>query len=207
MYQPSHFLQTDRDRIAALVAAHPLATLVTREDDDSLCADPVPLLWEPGGEHGVLRGHVARANPLWRRSARPVLAVFNGPQAYVSPSWYPTKQAHGKVVPTWNYAVVHVHARLRAVEDETWLRGLLQRLTDAHEAHRPQPWRVEDAPPDFTGSLLRAIVGLELEVLRVEAKWKLSQNRSAEDRQGVVDGLRQEPTGDAQDLARWMTRP
>ena len=192
MYLPKHFEQPDREVLARLLQAYPLATLVW-SSPDALTAEHLPLLWQRGpgdGEHGTLRGHVARANPVWREAAgREVLALFQGPQAYVSPSWYPSKAAGGKVVPTWNYAVVHMHGRLRKVEDAAWLRTLVGRLTDTHEAVRALPWQVDDAPADYIEQMLRAIVGIEIELTQVHGKWKASQNRSASDRAGVAAGL------------------
>jgi transcriptional regulator len=158
-------------------------------------ADHVPLAFDAGaGAHGALLGHVARANPLWAAAAgSPVLAVFHGPQAYVSPSWYPGKATTHKVVPTWNYAVVHAHGMLEVVEDAPWLRALVGRLTDHHEAPRPTPWSVDDAPDDYVQQMLRAIVGIRIPIERLIGKWKVSQNRSAADRQGVADGLGEHP--------------
>jgi transcriptional regulator len=197
MYRPQAFAQDERDTLAALMAAHPLATLVVHTAA-GLTADPVPLHHDPQpsaeAPFGTLRGHVARANPLWRDAdGTDVLAVFHGPQSYVSPSWYPSKAATHKVVPTWNYVVVQAHGRLRTVDDAGWLHALVQRLTDVHEARRAQPWAVSDAPPDYIGQMLRAIVGIEIPVTRLEGKWKLSQNRSEGDRLGVADGLAAEP--------------
>jgi transcriptional regulator len=127
---------------------------------------------------------------VWREAAGgEVLAVFQGPQAYITPSWYPSKAANAKVVPTWNYAVVHMHGQLRITEDAAWLRALVGRLTDVHEATRAQRWQVGDAPADYIEQMLRAIVGIEIEVVRLQGKWKVSQNRTASDRTGVVAGL------------------
>lgn len=197
MYRPSAFVQDDPGALAALIATHPLATLVARTAS-GLSADHVPLHFDPepaeGAPHGTLRGHVARANPLWCDAAgTDVLAVFHGPQAYVSPSWYPSKAATHEVVPTWNYVVVHAHGRLRAVDDARWLHALVQRLTAVHESRRPRPWAVDDAPADYVEQMLRAIVGIEIPVTRLEGKFKLSQNRSDADRLGVADGLAGEP--------------
>ena len=176
-----------------MVRDRPLATIV-RVGANGMDADPVPLLYDAGeGPHGMLRGHVARANPLWRDAdGRDVLALFHGPQAYVSPGWYPSKTEHGKVVPTWNYVLVQAHGRLRAVDDAAWLRALVGRLTDTHEAARPAPWAVTDAPADYVDSMLRAIVGIEIVVTRLEGKWKSSQNRAEPDRAGVARGLHDE---------------
>ena len=208
MYLPKHFEQNDPAELARLMREHPLATLVTTAADGVLTADHVPLEFIAGdGPHGKLRGHVARANPLWRHAAgQPVLVVFNGPQAYVSPSWYPSKQEHHKVVPTWNYAVVHAQGVLQAVEDAPWLHSLVSGLTGAHESARPAPWAVTDAPEDFVQQMLRAIVGIEIPIDQLTGKWKLSQNRSAADLAGAVQGLEAGDAG-ARAAARWMSAP
>jgi len=204
MYLPKHFEQPDTDAIARLLAAHPLATLAwpTAAGPE---AEHLPLLWDRGqadGAHGTLRGHVARANPVWREAAgQPVLVVFRGPQAYVTPSWYPSKAANAKVVPTWNYAVAHLRGQLRAVEDAPWLRSLVGRLTDTHEASFAHRWQVGDAPEDYIAQMLRAIVGIEIVVETVQAKWKMSQNRSAADRAGVAAGLESITTDASRDAA------
>jgi transcriptional regulator len=191
-YLPSHFAPPDADAAARLVAGHPLAMLAWAAPD-GLEAEHLPLLWDRGdgdGEHGTLRGHVARANPVWHEAdGRPVIAVFRGPQAYITPSWYPSKAETAKVVPTWNYAVVQLRGTLRAVADAPWLHALVERLTDTHEAPRPHRWHVSDAPADYIAQMLRAIVGIEVAVDAVQAKWKMSQNRSEADRAGVAAGL------------------
>ena len=194
MYLPPQFAQHDPAALHALMREHPLAALVSH-GQDGLTADHVPLEFDAAaGEYGTLFGHVARANPLWRSAAgTPVLALFRGPQAYVSPSWYPSKATTHKVVPTWNYTVVHAHGVLEAVEDAPWLRALVGRLTDHFEAPRPAPWAVDDAPADYVQQMLRAIVGVRIPVTRLVGKWKVSQNRSESDRQGVADGLGDDP--------------
>lgn len=186
MYLPTHFVQADAAVWQALVRAQPFATLVTPAGA-GFTADHLP--FEYDAQAGLLQGHVARANPLWREAnGRDVLAIFHGPQAYITPSWYAAKQEHGKVVPTWNYAVVHLHGRLEAIDDAAWLRGFVERLTQRHEAARTQPWAVSDAPADYIEQMLKAIVGIRIAVTRVEAKWKASQNRSVADRAGIVQG-------------------
>lgn len=188
MYRPAAFDETDAEAIAALIAAHPLATLVT-VGEAGLTAEHVPMLLDRSrGPHGTLVGHVARANPVWR-AARAALAVFTGPDGYVSPNWYPSKHDDPRVVPTWNYAVVHAHGALRTVDDPGLVLGIVGALTRRHEAGRPEPWHVDDAPAEYVHKMLRAIVGIELEIERVEAKSKLSQNRTDADRRGVVTGL------------------
>ena len=203
MYLPSHFAQTDAAALAALMRDQPLAALVTLQDGEPT-ADHIPLEFD--ADRQLLRGHVARANPLWKAAdGQPVLAIFSGVQAYVSPGWYPSKAATHKVVPTWNYAVVHAHGRLRAVDDAPWLRELVGRLTDHHEQPRAVPWSVNDAPADYVQQMLRAIVGIEIAVERLLGKWKLSQNRSAEDRAGVAAGLAAEPDAAARAMAPTIT--
>jgi len=193
MYQPAHFVEQDADALLALMTAAPLATLV--RGGAELAADVLPLEVERVGAGWRVTGHVARANALWREAdGQPVLAIFQGPQAYISPNWYPSKAQHGKAVPTWNYTMVQVHGTLRAIEDPQWLRAFVTRLTERHEGGRAMPWHVADAPADYLDAMLKAIVGIEIEVTKLEGKFKLSQNRSAEDRTGVVLGLESDAT-------------
>ena len=193
MYQPAHFVEQDADALLALMTAAPLATLV--RGGAELAADILPLEVERVGAGWRVTGHVARANALWREAdGQPVLAIFQGPQAYISPNWYPSKAQHGKAVPTWNYTMVQVHGTLRAIEDPQWLRAFVTRLTERHEGGRAMPWHVADAPADYLDAMLKAIVGIEIEVTKLEGKFKLSQNRSAEDRTGVVLGLESDAT-------------
>lgn len=167
---------------------HPLATLVTWQHGGA-DADHLPLMFDPAAN--VLRGHVARANPLWQvAGGQRVLAVFQGPQAYVTPSWYATKAQTHQVVPTWNYGVVHAHGVLRVVDDAPWLHALVTQLTVRQEAERDNPWAVGDAPHAYVQQMLHAIVGIEIAVTELIGKWKLSQNRNAADHAGVVAGLK-----------------
>ena len=194
MYMPSYFKETRSEALHALMRAYPFATLVTH-GDAGLAANHLP--FELVGDH--LHGHVARGNELARADGAEVLVIFRGPEGYVSPNWYPSKHETGREVPTWNYAVIHVHGRLRVVEDHTWLRQLLERLTDRHEAGQPKPWHVSDAPADHIEKSLGGIVGLEISIDRIEGKFKLSQNHPAANRAGVVEGLRQRSSrGDAE---------
>lgn len=180
MYIPKHFEEIRPELLRGLIARHPLGALITH-GANGLCADHIPFeIVDDGSPFGVLRAHVARANPLWRHAGE-TMVVFQGPSAYVSPSLYEDKPVTGKVVPTWNYAVVHAHGPLRAIEDPAWLLALLERLTGAHEGPRDAPWSVRDAPPEFIDKLLGAIVGIEIPVRRMEGKWKMSQNRSQVD--------------------------
>ncbi|MCL6640941.1 MAG: FMN-binding negative transcriptional regulator [Candidatus Rokubacteria bacterium] len=194
MYLPVQFEERRIEVLHDLIRAHPLGTLIALTAD-GLDANHLPFELDAApAPYGTLRGHVARANPLWQVFSRDldVLVVFHGPAAYVSPAWYPTKKETGRVVPTWNYAVVHAYGPLRVIEDRSWLRALVERLTTRHEAGRPEPWRVSDAPADFVERLLDAIVGLEIPIARLVGKWKVSQNRPPHDRAGVVEGLRRE---------------
>lgn len=192
MYLPSHFEETRRGALAELIASRPLGTLVTQDRGGALQADPIPFVLDlDPAPHGTLRGHVARANPLWRETRADVdaLVVFHGAQGYVSPGWYPSKAEHGKAVPTWNYIVVQGRGRLRAIDDREWLRAFVTRLTERHEARQAKPWHVSDAPADYLEAMLGAIVGIEIELASLVGKWKVSQNRSAADQAGVVAGL------------------
>jgi transcriptional regulator len=205
MYLPKHFEQHDPQALQALMREHPLAALVST-GADGITADHLPLEYDAATN--TLRGHVARANPLWQHAdGQPVLAIFRGAQAYITPSWYPSKAATHKVVPTWNYAVVHAHGTLRAVAEAPWLHALVSRLTGHHEAPRVVPWAVSDAPDDYVQQMLRAIVGIEIPVARLVGKWKVSQNRGEADRLGVADGLAAEPAADAQAMAALVRHP
>jgi transcriptional regulator len=190
MYIPSHFEETRTEVMHALMHAHPLATLVTLSSD-GITANHIPLLLSDTiAPFGKLQGHVARANPIWQDLlSNDVLAIFQASDAYISPSWYPTKKETGRVVPTWNYAVVHAHAELRVIDDAEWLKAHLTRLTATHEADSPQPWALSDAPEEYTGRLIGGLVGLELTITRLSGKWKVSQNQPAVNQTGVVQGL------------------
>jgi transcriptional regulator len=195
MYIPAHFA-IDDDAVQQLLARHGAADLIT-QTADGLVATMLPFVYEPSvGEHGALYGHVARNNDQWRLPAQgESLAILRGPDAYISPSWYASKAEHGRVVPTWNYVTAHVYGRLVVHDDPVWVEDVVRRLTAKHEAARlaspgqAPAWSVDDAPRKFIEGQLRAIVGLELQITRIEAKAKLSQNRPATDIAGVVAGL------------------
>lgn len=201
MYLPPHFRQDDLGEIHALIRSARLATLVTVSHGAPLVSHVPMILDEANPPYGTLLCHVSRANPQWLavEPTTEALAIFLGPDAYISPSWYESKREHGKVVPTWNYVAVHAHGRIRAFEDPERLRALVERLTRKHEANRTQPWEVGDAPESFIAGQLRGIVGLEITIERLEGKWKLSQNRSAGDVAGVIAALESSP--DATDRA------
>jgi len=208
MHVPSHFAENDPEVLRALVRAHPLGTWVT-QDGDALFANHIPFLLDADrGPHGTLVGHVARANPVWRTFSTRVrsLVVFQGADAYVTPSFYPSKRAHGKVVPTWNYAVVHAQGMPRAIEDRDWLLRLLERLVTTHEATEARPWKIADAPADYVDGLLRVIVGIEIPVDTLTGKWKVSQNRPEADRRGVAEGLAARGDAAAVEMAELVRR-
>jgi transcriptional regulator len=191
MYLPPHFREDNPEVLRAFLREHPLAALVTA-GANGLEANHIPLLYDPEpAPFGRLRGHVARANPQWQRFQPEVeaLAVFQGPQAYISPNWYPTKRETGRSVPTWNYAAVHAWGQLSVYSDPVKLRGFLDQLTAAHEASQPEPWKPSDAPPDYIDALLKAIVGIEIVITRLEGKWKVSQNQAERDRAGAAQEL------------------
>jgi transcriptional regulator len=197
MYQPPHFREERTEVLHELMRAHPLATLVA-SGPSGLEANHIPVLVDAGrGAHGVLLAHVARGNPLVGLAADGVdaLAIFQGAERYVSPAWYATKQESGKVVPTWNYVVVHAHGRLRLIEDDAWLLAQITALTNRHEQPRQEPWHVDDAPETFIRAQMKGIIGIELEITRLDGKWKVSQNRPEADRTGVVSGLLAEEGG------------
>lgn len=208
MYVSKHHQLTDREAILSLVEAHPLGAWVC-QGEGALVANHIPFLLDRGrGPHGTLIGHVARANTVWRELGRAGLSVvmFQGPQSYITPGWYPGKAEHGKVVPTWNYAVVHAHGVARAVEDPGWLLDMLGRLTARQEAKQQVPWRVGDAPASYIDKMLGAIVGIEIPIDRLEAKLKASQDEDLQDRAGTVAGLRNEPREEAQAMAGLVMR-
>jgi len=193
MYQPPAFREDRIEVQHALIRKHPLGLLITA-GPAGLLANLFPFLIDTDGtEKGTLRLHMARANPQWREleAAGECLVVFQGPQDYVTPSWYATKRETGKVVPTWNYATVHAWGKPRVMNDDAWLRKQIEDLTASREAQRPTPWLVDDAPADFVAMQMRAIVGIEIPISKIEGKWKMSQNRPEADRAGVIAGFRE----------------
>jgi transcriptional regulator len=191
LYNPPAFRVEDRDIVQAHIEQTGLAMLITNGGDGPLVSHVPLLLDRKRGTHGTLLGHMAKANPQWQSGDLSVdaVAVFPGPDAYISPSWYASKQEHGRVVPTWNYAVIHARGRLQFFDDPAWILEAVERLTRRHEAARAEPWAVSDAPEPFVQSQLTAIVGLELEITSLEGKRKVSQNRENADREGVIKGL------------------
>jgi transcriptional regulator len=196
MYTPRHFQETRPEVMHAFIRQQPLGALVvpTRE---GLTVDHVPFFLEESAERGILRAHVARANPVWRADVTgEAVVIFQGPDRYITPSWYASKLENGKAVPTWNYVVVHAHGPLRFIDDAAWLRAHVQELVQVHEGSRPEPWKISDAPIEYVERMLAQIVGLELPIARLEGKWKLGQNRSDADRASVVEGLRADGAAD-----------
>ena len=207
MYLPSAFRQDDLAELHAQLQASPFA-LLTSAGAAGVQASHLPLLLAPDeGEFGTLYGHFARANPHWRdlQGGAEELAVFSGPDAYISPGWYPAKAEHSKVVPTWNYIAVHARGPVELIEEPERLLQIVSRLSDQHESGRERPWAVSDAPREYIDSMLRAIVGFALPIRRLEGKWKLGQNRSAADQAGVRDGLAASTSPGDRELAARMS--
>ena len=191
MYVPTHFQENRPEVLHQFMERFPLAVLVGATPG-GIQASHIPLLYEPvHGAHGRLKGHLARANSMWRelKAGAEVLAIFQGASHYISPNWYPSKSEHGKVVPTWNYTAVHARGRISWIHDPEWLRNLVGTLTDRHERGSPSPWKISDAPSAYIDQMLSAIVGFEIALESLTGKWKLSQNRNAADRAGVVAAL------------------
>ncbi len=202
MYIPEHFAEPELAVLHDLIEAHPFGTWVT-VDTGQLVVNHLPFVLDATrGEFGTLSGHVARANDVWKTASQlESVAVFHGPETYITPSWYPTKHEHGKAVPTWNYVVVHAHGVPRVIHEPEWLRQHVSELTRRHEAGREAPWQVSDAPSEFIDAMLGAIVGIEIPIARVAGKWKVSQNRPERDRLGVVAGLSESPDPKSQQMA------
>jgi transcriptional regulator len=191
MYIPKHFEVTNIKVLHELIHAYPLATLVTTSKT-GLNANHIPMHLAAYEPYGILQGHVALANPILEdiKGENQSLAIFHGPNAYITPSWYETKKEHGKVVPTWNYVVVHAYGTLQIIDDPDWLRAQIETLTDQHEAQFSEPWAVADAPVEFTEKLLESIVGIELKITQLVGKWKVNQNQPLKNKISVIEGLK-----------------
>lgn len=208
MYSPQQFEELRLTVLHDLIRSHPLGTFVILAETE-LAANHIPFLVDPDrGPFGTLRGHVARANNVWRHfgTAVSAIAIFQGPESYITPSWYPSKHADGKAVPTWNYAVVHAYGQPKAIEDEGWLLEQVTQLTSVHEAGQALPWQVSDAPRDFTEQMLSSIVGIEIPISKLQGKWKVSQNRKVPDRLGVAAGLESQATDQSLKMAELVMR-
>lgn len=209
MYQPAQFVETRPEVLHELVQSHPLAALVTLSAK-GLDANHIPLVLRVGADGRTsLVGHVARANPLWKDTdlSVPVLAIFQGPQHYISPGWYATKAEHGKVVPTWNYAVVHAKGLLTVHDDGAWIRNQMQQITTQQEAPMARPWAVDDAPRDYTDKMIAAVVGIEIVVDEWVGKWKVSQNQPPANQTTVREGLEREGSDAARTMAGLVPGP
>lgn len=210
MYLPAHFAENRSEILQALIQQNPLATLVMHTAD-GLEANHIPLQFLPptvAAPHGLLQGHVARANALWKnaQAETDVLVIFQGPHAYISPSWYPGKADHARIVPTWNYVAVHARGQLVIKDDAAWLREFLGRLTATHETEAKSAWRMDDAPDDYIKKMLTAIVGFEITINALQGKWKVSQNKSVAERAGMVQGLQQRANSGAEAVAELMSK-
>lgn len=197
MYLPEHFVETRQSELHRLLREHPLGILVTATSG-VLDADHLPFELDASiGAQGLLRAHVARANPVWQHAdGKEVLVIFRGSEAYISPNWYPSKHESHRQVPTWNYQVVHVRGRLRVRDDERFVRGLVSRLTRTHEAGEEKPWKMTDSSQEYIAQMLAAIVGIEIEISAITGKSKLSQNKEARDVRSVVEHLQQQGAGE-----------
>lgn len=208
MYTPKYHALTNVAAMRAHIAEYPLGAWVCMAQSQ-LMANHIPFVLDvQHGAHGRLLGHVSRANPVWRQLAdgAPSVVMFMGPHAYITPSWYPGKHQHGKVVPTWNYVTVHAHGMARAIEDTEWILDVINRLTDAQESRRDTPWRVSDAPAAYTDQMLKAVVGIEIKIERLEGRLKVSQDEDKQDRLGAVEGLRRTSHAPAQILSGLVLR-
>ena len=207
MYRPDLFRVDDVPRMHALMRARPFAALVTA-GASGLYASHFPTVVKDVAPFGLVEFHLARANPHWKELAEgnEALMIFQGPEGYITPGWYPSKAQHGKVVPTWNYAVVHAYGCPEVNDDAVWLRRHLGELTTQQENGAARPWQVSDAPKAYVDSMLRAIVGFRFAITRLEGKWKMSQNREIQDREGVVKGLGQRRRGDDLEIADYIAQ-
>jgi transcriptional regulator len=207
MYRPDHFRVDDLSLMHALMRARPLVALVSGSAE-GLYATHLPTVLKDDGPYGVIEFHLARANPHWKYLAErnDALMIFQGPEGYITPNWYPSKAEHAKVVPTWNYAVVHAYGRPEVMQDTDWVRRHVAELTAQQESNEIKPWALTDAPETFIKVMLRGIIGFRLAITRLEGKWKMSQNREMKDRDGVVRGLGERGAGDDLEMAEFVSR-
>lgn len=205
MYCPTLFREQRLEKLHEIIKKYPLAMLIT-SGENRLTANLIPFTLDPIGEYGTLHAHLARGNRQLKdlQQDTEVLVVFQGPAAYVSPSWYPSKADEGKVVPTWNFVMVQARGKARLIENADWLQAQIGQLTDQQEQTRPHPWRVNDAPEAFVEQQLKGIVGVEIPISQLEGKWKISQNRTVADQEGVIAGLSSE--GISPEMVEWMQR-
>lgn len=204
MYIPAHFAEQNTEALRTLIKAYPLGTWVV-PDEIGLTINHVPFLLDT--DHNQLLGHVARANPVWKATNKTAAVVFQGPQGYISPSWYPSKHEHHRAVPTWNYAVAHVHGTFEVIQDREWLLSHITQLSNEHEANQIQPWHISHSPHEYIDKMVSAIVGIRVHIERIEGKFKLSQNRSKADLLGVLAGLNASQSNNKASLAAFMQTP
>ena len=206
MHVPNKFKETNKDVLQNLIRSHPLGTWIISVDDE-LDVNHIPFVLDSTqGEFGVLKGHVNIANPVWKSlpTATSSAIVFQGAETYITPSWYASKQEHGKVVPTWNYAVVHAHGRANIVRDRNWLFEHLNALSDQQEEKQPEPWKVADAPKEFTDKMINGIVGIEIPISALVGAWKTSQNKNQSDRAGIINGLSNSENSQSTEMASYI---
>ncbi len=206
MFKPPMFVEKREELIHDLIHSNPFGTLISMVDVE-IAADHLPLLFKPQlREKGALHAHISKGNPLWKKhkAGQEVMVIFQGTHHYISPSWYASKAEHGKVVPTWNYAVVHAHGTLKIIEDHDWLLNHINEQTDKNEQHYETPWKVSDAPEKYIDSQLKGIIGLEIEITRFDGKWKISQNKNRQDKEGVVKGLKAEDNENALAMSKMI---
>jgi len=203
MYIPKRFLHDDINNLKGMMTNHAFATLISK-NESGIEANHMPLILNESGQRDVLQGHIAKANPLWKslKDKSEVLIIFNGPNCYISPNYYPTKKENAKVVPTWNYVSVHVKGIVSFIHNEQWVLKMLNNLTDHYEATQPVPWSVSDAPQAYIDKMLSAIVGLEIDILSITGKWKVSQDKTEVNQEGIIKGLSQEAGTNAQNIAK-----
>ena len=203
MYIPKRFLQDDINKLKGMMASYSFATFITKNGAE-IEANHMPLILNKSAERDVLQGHIAKANPMWKnlKDKSEVLIIFNGPNCYISPNYYPTKIENGKVVPTWNYVSVHVKGIVSFIHDEQWVLTMLNNLTEHYEANQPVPWSLSDAPQAYIDKMLSAIVGLEIDIVSITGKWKVSQDKTEVNQKGVIEGLSKEADSNAQNIAK-----
>lgn len=210
MHVPKKFQQNDVDQLKGIIQEYPFATLVTHSDNAGigLEANHLPFILAHSEAENVLQGHIAKVNPLWKnvQDKSEVLVVFNGPNCYVSPNYYPTKKETGKAVPTWNYVTVHVKGVMSFIYDDKWNLNMINQLTQHHEASQAIPWSTADAPDEYIQKMLPAIVGIEITISSIKGQWKLSQNQPERNQQGVVDGLSQLRESESQKIAEFVNK-
>lgn len=207
MHIPKNFRESSQSTLNNMIEQYPFATLIVH-NEAGLEANHIPLFLQTFEKKIVLQGHIAKANPLWKNTSEQseVLVTFNGPNCYISPNYYPTKQENGRAVPTWNYVSVHVKGKINYIHNDEWKLTMLNNLTDQHESHQKQPWSINDAPQEYIERMLSAIVGIEIEVKSMEGKWKVSQNQSDKNKQGVITGLSQETESNALKIAELVQK-